>query len=605
MIDNDLDLEVSNESEFGSVLLLKKSLFKIKKPAFLCEINPSQPYYLKIIYCNNEFIENFSVSQKDILGKNFDFLFDNIDAEYSDNYLQYVALLKAVKNFKSIEVNIDITSQNGGGKYKISFHPNSFKSEYLYSIITFENALQSAKDRSNFVDEVKPNLGNKTIIQKLERKLRSEAALRLISGIVVSDVPLKQIADNITKILCEHLKVTRCILYDYKDDGRTGFISEFCSKETKPMLEVNNPKSLEVIGSYINFQNQLFKNFNLTTKSNTTLVCEDVKKDVRFNPIEKICEDFNIASQISIVTTFDGRINGGLFLHQADTTRWNVGEVEFLEIVAEQFSIAIDRSHSLDKVMDINQRLLDKTLQLKKALKEEKKMRQMQSEFVAMVSHEFKTPLQIIDGARELLMRKIRALNLQENSMFNSLDKIKSGIERLNGLIQSNLNLSKIEMNQNEMKINKAPFSLIDLVNDILDKNSNLSATKSIIIQQDISALPIDYNGDKKLLDHCLTNVITNAIKYSKSNSKVKIFGFVDDKNNAVIRVKDSGIGIPKEDLENIGKKFFRAKNTLEVSGTGIGLYLTKYFVELHNGSVLIESDLGVGTTISVILPIS
>lgn len=230
-------------------------------------------------------------------------------------------------------------------------------------------------------------------------------------------------------------------------------------------------------------------------------------------------------------------------------------------------------------------------------------MRKMQSEFVAMVSHEFKTPLQIIDGTREVLMRKLKNLLPDDESIIGFLNKIKNGVSRLNGLIQSNLNLSKIEMDKDKIKIDKSDFSLAELIADILDKNSNLIVEKNIEIISDLDQLPELYNGDCKLLDHSLSNVITNAIKYSNKDGIVNISAIKDDKN-ITIKVKDDGIGIPQEDLKNIGKKFFRAKNTLAIAGTGIGLYLTKYFVELHNGSVLIESQVNKGTTMSVILPI-
>ncbi len=596
--------DINTDSEFEGVLMLKKSLFKLRMPAFLCEIHPDRPYHLKIIYYNNEFISAFNLKNEEVLGNNYDFLFDNIDSEYSENHLQYIELLKAVKNFKPIGVNIDIAQFNNRKKvsnYKIHFHPNSFKSEYLYCILTFEKNVVLHKS-SSAIKESQDRSSSKSLIQNLERKLRNERVLRIISEVIVSDIPLKEISDSISKILCDHLRVSRCILYDY-NNGKTGFVSEYHDKYAKPMVGNGENIDLEPIRKYINFQNKLFNNFNLTKKSNTTLICEDIKNDARFKAIEGVCNKFNIGSQISIVTTFDGKINGGLFLHQPNQVRWYVGEVEFLEIVAEQFSIAIDRSHSLDKVMHANQKLLEKTLQLKKSLKEEKKMRQMQSEFVAMVSHEFKTPLQIIDGTREVLSRKLKEITAKDDSIAKLLDKIKGGVSRLGGLIQSNLNLSQIEMDRDKMKIKKDDFSFKELINDILEKNSNLIINKNIEVICNTDDLPSLYNGDRKLLDHCFTNVITNAVKYSNKDTKIKIFGKKEGKN-IIIKVKDSGIGIPKSDLSNIGKKFFRAQNTLAVSGTGIGLYLTKYFVELHNGSVLIESELNKGTLISISLPI-
>jgi signal transduction histidine kinase len=129
-----------------------------------------------------------------------------------------------------------------------------------------------------------------------------------------------------------------------------------------------------------------------------------------------------------------------------------------------------------------------------------------------------------------------------------------------------------------------------------------LAINKQIKIITKIDELPTEFEGDPKLLDHSITNIISNAIKYSKNNTSVKIFSKSSGKKVA-LRVIDQGIGIPKEDLANIGQKFFRAKNTLAVAGTGIGVYLTKHFIELHEGKVLIESEVNVGTSVTITLP--
>jgi signal transduction histidine kinase len=231
-------------------------------------------------------------------------------------------------------------------------------------------------------------------------------------------------------------------------------------------------------------------------------------------------------------------------------------------------------------------------------------MREMQSEFVALVSHEFKTPLQIIDGARELVLRKLNVAKFSDDVINKSLDRIKNAIFRMNNLIQSNLNLSKIEIGEDGFKVNKQEFEIKNLVKEIIEKNFSSIKEKNIKIITAIEDMPDSYFGDQKLLDHAFTNTIVNAVKYSKVDSKIKISGGIKDKN-IFLRVLDNGIGIPKEDLAKIGQKFFRATNTHTISGTGIGLYLTKYFVELHNGSVLIDSQINVGTSIKILLPIS
>ncbi len=253
--------------------------------------------------------------------------------------------------------------------------------------------------------------------------------------------------------------------------------------------------------------------------------------------------------------------------------------------------------------MVANHALMEKTSQLKDALKQEQEMRKMQNEFVALVSHEFKTPLQIIDSTRELIVRKLKSsANPDEKGLEKFLDRIKGGIQRMNGLIHTTLNLAKMESGDAAIKVEKEIFDLRKFVTDLIEKNSSLAVSKNLKIITKINELPTAFKGDSKLLEHSFNNVITNAIKYSKPDSVVKIMA-KNGVNKIAFRVMDSGIGIPKEDLAHIGQKFFRAKNTLSVAGTGIGIYLSKHFVELHGGNVLIESEVGVGTSVTIVLP--
>ncbi len=290
------------------------------------------------------------------------------------------------------------------------------------------------------------------------------------------------------------------------------------------------------------------------------------------------------------------------YIHQSEKRAWLAEEIDLIEVVADQFSIALDRSNSIERVMIANHALTEKTSQLRDALKHEQEMRKMQNEFVALVSHEFKTPLQIIDSTRELLVRRIKGYNLPDDALEKGFERIKSGIQRMNGLIHSTLNLAKMESGENTIKVEYEVFDLKKFISEIIEKNNNLAMNKRVKIIAKINELPLQFGSDKKLLDHAVTNIISNAIKYSKEDSTVKILAKVNAQKVG-LRIIDEGIGIPAEDLENIGKKFFRAKNTLAVAGTGIGIYLTKYFIEMLGGNVLIESELDVGTSVTVVLP--
>ena len=585
---------------------LKKLTEENPEAAMLCETKKNNPNYFSIVFANQKFYEIFNISQYNLIGKNYDFLFTDLDLDYSsEDQLEYVRLIKTVKDFHACSVIIstsDYQSDSSKVRLKIDFKPISIVEgeECHHASFTFKKMEVTEVENSAITKGVK--LANHNLLQNLERTLRSERLLRQIGSLIISDLAINEIAQEVAKILCEHLKVDRCILHDY-DEGKTSFVAEYCnSYTTKILADKSSSEELKTMSEYINFQNQFYKKFGNAEKKSSLMVAEDVASDQNFFAIRELCQKFTIVSQIAVTTTFNEKINGGIYIHQSSKRSWLSDEIELIEMIADQFSIALDRSKSIEHVMISNHALLEKTAQLKEALKHEQDMRQMQNEFVALVSHEFKTPLQIIDSTRELMVRKIKSHNIVDESLDKCLDRIKSGIQRMNGLIHSTLNLAKMESGDGKIKLEKQVFDLRAFVLEIIEKNSNLATNKNIKVITRIDELPTDFNGDSKLLDHSITNIISNAVKYSRDGTTVKILA----KSNATkvaLRVIDQGIGIPKEDLSSIGQKFFRAKNTLAVAGTGIGIYLTKHFIELHGGEFVIESELDVGTSVTVTLP--
>ena len=572
--------------------------------AFLCtSLKADNPNYLAIIHANEIFSKSFNISQEDLIGKSYDFLFDNIDINYSsEDQLEYIRLIKTIKDLHECSVVMKLNHHHENeqqiAKFKINFKPIFQKSDTshkkFYAIFTFEKI----DGEAIAVEENKSQ--NQLLVKNLERALNSEKLLREISYLIISDKPVKEIAQSVAKSLVQHLKIDRCIIHDYKN-GVPNFIIEYCSSRLPPMLD-DSKESYQKATRYINFQNIFYQKIKIRDKNSAIFIADDVRSDPSFSSFQNFFNEFSITSQIAAITSFDGVINGGIYLFQSEKRSWTIDAIELIELVTDQLAIAIDRSYSIEKVMIANHNLLSKTLELKEAVKKEKALRKVQSEFVALVSHEFKTPLQIIDSTRELIARKLKLINPSDDSFDKYLDRIKSGIQRMGGLISSTLNLAKIETANAEIKVERQNFDINHLINDIIAKTSNLCINKNIKITTKFDGEKLEINGDAKLLEHCFTNIISNAIKYSPNNTAVTIITKSDDEKIA-IRVTDNGIGIPQDDLSNIGNKFFRAKNTLSVSGTGIGLYLTKYFIELHRGSVLIKSKLNIGTSVTVILP--
>jgi signal transduction histidine kinase len=579
-------------SKQDSVQFLKTTLDEKLEAAILCEAGDKNPNHLSVLYANQKFYEIFAISSYNLIGKSYDFLFDDFNLDYSsEDNIEYVRLIKAIKDRHQSSVIVNISNRKpkpSKSRVKIDFVPSSFGEldDRQYSTFTFEKVQIPYRIENN---------SNEVLLRNLQRRLLSEKLLREVANFIISDFPIKEIAQNIAKILNEHLKVNRCVIHDYRN-GVINFAVEHRENSNNPAID---RKALE---QYANFQNQFYKRFGNKVKKSSVTVVEDVAVDHNFLPIEEIWREFSIRSQVAVTTTFNGKINGGIYILQSSPRIWLEDEIELIETISDQFSIALDRSESIDRVMISNQTMMEKTIQLREALKHEQEMRKMQNEFVALVSHEFKTPLQIIDSTRELVGRKVKNHNIIDESLNKSLERIKSGVQRMNGLISSVLNLAKIESGESAIKLERSPFNFKNLVNEIIEKNSTLAIGKNIKIICRIDEIDREFNGDSKLIDHSITNIVANAIKYSKNNSTVKILAKSNDKKVA-LRVIDEGIGIPEEDVSSIGKKFFRAKNATAVAGTGIGIYLTKHFVEMHGGEIAIESEIGVGTSVTIILP--
>lgn len=576
------------------------------EPSIICSYNSKVANFLSIITANNSFYNIFNLSEDKVIGQNYDFLFDDIELDnYSEDRAEYSRMIKSVRDKTSCSIVVSCSYEKtkiSNYKLHITYSPlqaniNGIVKDFaIFSFIKIINENLIENDAKKIKSQA-----NISLLRVLERTLRNERTLREIANLIISDEKIDNLAQAIAKILCQHLKCDRCIIHDFNKNS-TNFVIEHASRLSDKIIpEKYNDDNLQNIQKYINFQNNFYKNFGEKNKKSSISIISDIYNDDNFTKIVDICKKFSINSQIAVTTTFNGIVNGGIYLHNFEKRVWLQDEIDLIETVADQFSIALDRSNSIKKVMIANHSLMERTLQLKESLRQEQEMRKMQNEFVALVSHEFKTPLQIIDGNRELISRKLKNHPIEDNNIFNYLDKIKSGIQRMNGLINSTLHLAKMENSDGKIKIELQNIDLKDLIKDIIEKNSNLAMQKNIIIHAKIDDLPSEYISDPKLLDHAFSNIISNAIKYSHTNSFVKIIGKKLD-DCIAIRVVDNGIGIPKNDQDNIGKKFFRAGNSISVAGTGIGIYLTKNFIDLLEGKLIIESKENCGTTVTIIL---
>lgn len=228
------------------------------------------------------------------------------------------------------------------------------------------------------------------------------------------------------------------------------------------------------------------------------------------------------------------------------------------------------------------------------------KLRQLESirrDFVANVSHELKTPLTSIKGFIETLLDG--ALDDRETTV-KFLSICYQEAERLNNLIRDLLDISKLESGQGDLK--KKSLELDQLIEETLMTLENQIQEKQIIIVVKTEVKTVF--GDDDLLREVFMNLVDNAIKYSPSGGKVKI-GSINLGDETKIYVEDTGYGIPAENLPRIFERFYRVDKgrSREMGGTGLGLSIVKHIIERHNGKVNVESEVGVGSRFTVLLP--
>ena len=243
------------------------------------------------------------------------------------------------------------------------------------------------------------------------------------------------------------------------------------------------------------------------------------------------------------------------------------------------------------------QRLEQSQEELSEALDKERQLNEIKSRFVSMASHEFRTPLSTVLSSASLLTKYKDAEDQPKRE--RHIEKIKASVKQLNDILEDFLSLGKLDEGKVAVSVNE--FSLNDLIQDVIEEMKGLAKDKQKIVYSMNDGELIA--TDKKLLRNVLINLISNAIKFSGEESSVWVNSNVNN-GTANISVKDEGIGISDDDQIHLFSSFFRGKNVLNIQGTGLGLHIVKRYMDLLDGEVDLESQLGKGTTITIKIPI-
>lgn len=219
----------------------------------------------------------------------------------------------------------------------------------------------------------------------------------------------------------------------------------------------------------------------------------------------------------------------------------------------------------------------------------------MKNDFISSVSHELRTPLTAIRGWGETAKLSVGS---DDSLVLRGLDVVLGEAERLSGLVEDLLDFSR--MQNGRLTVNPVPVDISESLEAAVDMYVELARQQGIEISYTPSALPAVVLGDADRLKQVFVNIIDNAVKYTEKGGLVLVMQTCEE-NCVRILIKDTGVGIPAQDIDRVKEKFFKSNKT--VRGSGIGLAVADEIIRQHHGLLFLESTEGTGTTVTVVLP--
>ncbi len=250
-----------------------------------------------------------------------------------------------------------------------------------------------------------------------------------------------------------------------------------------------------------------------------------------------------------------------------------------------------------DRVEQRTAELKEAEKSVREALEVEKELNALKSRFVSMASHEFRTPLSTIMSSVDLIARY--SDGPQQEKIDRHVAKIRSKVRELTAMLNDFLSLDKLE--QGMVRCNPCEVDVVHLCIELVEELRNLTKPGQEV--------DYDHHGnertlfqDHQMLNHVLSNLIQNAIKYTPEGKRIKLSTTLEG-GLLSISVQDEGIGIPLEDQQHLFERFFRASNAFTVQGTGLGLNIVRKYLDLMGGTIGFTSEPGKGSTFTATLP--
>lgn len=456
----------------------------------------------------------------------------------------------------------------------------TFSPEDARFFVNIANTIGSAVYNVYCVGEVEAREAENTQLIRNMGKRTEEMTLNYeIQRKITQDISLEETLDSIVKNVPRLLNLSYCVIF-LLENGDNKIVS---IKASEPVEKKHGKLKFEM--------KEL-----IASKEAIDKKCAIVMEDTRTfkNVSRDIVRILDARTGMILPLIARGKVLGVIWIYDTNGPRkFNENDVQRANVLSDQIAVAIDNAMLFSQLSSTNK-------QLEESYQRLKSLDMMKMEFFTLVSHELRTPLTTIKGYAELLQDgMLGPLNEEQR---DKLARINSSVDRLTSIVDNLSDLSSIASKRYIVEV--IPVSLNDLINEVVRGITFLAESKEIKLIADIPAdLPVVYVDRAKIMQVIL-NILNNAIKYTPRGGVVTITA-KDEEENIIVAVHDTGIGIPKKDLENIFSGFYHAgyKLSYEYKGAGLGLALSKGIIESHGGRIWAESEEGNGSTFYFTLP--
>lgn len=308
-------------------------------------------------------------------------------------------------------------------------------------------------------------------------------------------------------------------------------------------------------------------------------------------PYQAVLQHFGVKSCIDMPLQYNDRLYGFIGYESLNHYHdWSEDTIALLEIVGEIYINALARRQAEEAMIDKEK--------LQTALDKEKELYQLRSQLMSNITHEFRTPLAIIQTSVHTL--KYHYDDLERDELIQYLDRVDTHVENLSTLFDDIIFAIRAE--KGYLSFDPELLDLKQFCEDTIETYSRAMKRihQTIVFESEDSFVP--FRGDSTLLEHILTSLLGNAMKYSADDGVIQV-SLEAPLGQITIVIADDGRGIPKKDQERLFEPYFRATNVGTIQGTGLGLKIAKDCVELHGGTIEFESAEGAGSRFMIHLP--